>query len=610
MPTAGITHHLVLNGIGYMVRQGKDGLAYRRSEIPYFVPRRADAVGRDALTRPGADNAGFTAGVQSDYGQAGYARAQGIDARAGDGLRIAAKLDTTTGLAVRVLAWADFNGTVYAGTATGAALKVYKYTIATNTFAELGGLATDAVRLVPLANHLWFAQSTGFIVEISLADVATLASGSNSAGIIDLGRGGTRLFGVTAPAGSRAVRWTPLTADVPATAPFNSFNEPGDPREPLNNLVGLGDHAYIGKADGLYRVSFDDTNLSITMTRVADHTARRDTNNFKAMTIFNNDVYYAVRDRLYRYTGATETDVSPPVSVCGPSGEGVVRYVVKALAAGSGWLWALTESDEATKSLHLWAYHGERWEQLVQIVQHASAQVGTMHYSPNAGRLFINYNDGAGWKTDKIEIRPTSDLPAASFSTSNNYCYLPPIDGGLPEVTKRFHSVALRGSGFSVSAAVHVWYWNGASWISLGSLTTPSGGELAFPGAVTGKNVLLRLDLRSDGSLTPIVREIGVTYDVLPGPARTVEFEAVLAPNLRLLDGTVESNSPTTLLANLDTARAAGMVVTLTDPVTSATGSAALTVRVTDVTVKALLATPNASGQYGWLVGVTCEVVG
>ena len=613
--TAGVTHHLVLNGQGYMLHQSGHGLAYQRREAPYLVPRRADAVGRAALTRPGQDNGGFGQGVRLAFGEGGYARLHGCDARAGDGVRVATRLDSVAGLAVPVKTWAEFNGTVYAGSTVGSGLKVYKYSVGGNSFAEVAGSAADAARLVAFANHLWLAQSTGGLIEISLSDTPTTASGFNANGVVDLVRGGTRLVGVTAAGATRAVRWCDLGGDVGSGVAFNTANENGDPREPATGLAALDEAVYLAKRDGLYHVAFDSS-AAVTLTLAADHRAHRDADNFNALAAFDGALYYTVRDRLYRFDGASERDVSPPTSVAGPSGEGATRYVVKALAAGSGWLWALTESDETTKAIHLWAYtpgggtgNGSRWEQTIQVVAAPDAQAGSLHYSPAANQLFLNTYSGGSWATAKMEVRATSDLPAPSYEPSGNLCFLPPLDGGLPEVVKRWRSVVLRGSGFSAATPVAVAYWNGASWTSLGTLASGPGGELAFAGAVTGKSLLLRLDLGSDGTATPVVREVGVTYDILPGPAQVVEFEAVLAPNLRLLDGTVEADTPTTLLANLDLCRAAGTVVTLTDPVTSATGGDPLTVRVADVTLKTLLSVPNAGGQYGWLVAVTCEVV-
>lgn len=356
--TAGVTHHLVLNGQGYMLHQSAHGLAYQRREAPYLVPRRADAVGRLALTRPGQDNGGFGQGVQTAFGQGGYARLHGCDARAGDGLRIATKLVSVTGLARQVNAWAEFNGTVYAATETGTALYVFKYNSTTNTFTEnpAGGGAANR-RLVAFANYLWVAARGGGVGTVDTTDTATAASGANAAGIVDLARSGTRLLGVTGAGATRAVRWFGVGNDAPPTAGWTTANEDGDPRETVNGLAALGETFYVGKADGLYELTLTTT-PSASLSLAADHRACRDADNFKALVAFDGALYYTVRDRLYRFDGSSERDVSPPASVAGPTGEGVTRYVVKALAAGSGWLWALTESDETPRAIHLWAWRG------------------------------------------------------------------------------------------------------------------------------------------------------------------------------------------------------------------------------------------------------------
>ena len=609
MPTAGITHHIVLNGVGYMLRQGRDGLAYRRGEAAYLAPHvAASAVGRSALARPGVDNGGLGAGVRAAFGQGGYARGEGVDARAGDGLRMATRAEATTGLGVRVLAWAEFNGTVYAGAAAGAASRIYRYTAATNAFSEMGGAAADVARLVATAGYVWAVPSGGGPLVVNTANAVAAASGANAYEIVDLTRAGARLVGITTAGASRSVRWCGLGSETPPGTAFNSAYEDGDPHEPSAGLAALGEVIYLAKRDGLYRVDIGDN--AVALTRVVDHTARRDADNFKALTVFRDALYYTVRDRLYAFDGHGERDVSPPPTGAGPTGAATTRYVVRALAAGSGWLWALAESDETPRGVSLWAYDGARWEQLGTLVQAATAQAGSLHASPNVNRLFVNVYDGSAWATTRLDLRATSDLPAPTFASSGAYAYLGAVDGGLPDVPKRFHSVALRGRGISAATPVLVAYWSGAAWTSLGSLTAEGGGELLFPGVVTGGAALLRLELRGDGSHTPLVSEVAVAYDILPGPVRTVTFEAVLAPHLRRLDGTAETLTPAALLANLDACRGAGVVVSLTDPLQSAAGGAALSVRVAEVTLTALAPTPDLGGQYGWLAAVRCEVVG
>ncbi len=608
MPTAGTTHHIVLNGVGYMLRQGREGLAYRRGEAAYLAPRvAASAVGRSALARPGVDNGGLGAGVRAEFGQGGYTRGEGVDARAGDGLRMAARAEATTGLGVRVLAWAEFNGTVYAGAASGSASRIYRYTTATHTFSELGSSAADAARLVATAGYLWSVPSGGGPLGVNTANAVLAASGANAYEILDLTRAGTRLVGITAAGASRSVRWCSLGNETPPGIAFISVHEDGDPREPSAGLAALGEVVYLAKRDGLYRIDIGEN--AATLTRVVDHTARRDADNFKALAVFRDALYYTVRDRLYCFDGHTERDVSPPPTGAGPTGAATTRYVVRALSAGSGWLWALAESDETPRGVYLWAYDGARWEQLGAVAQAATAQAGSLHASPNVGRLFINAYDGSAWVTTRLDLRATSDLPAPNFATSGAYAYLAAVDGGLPDVPKRFHSVALRGSGISATTPVLVAFWDGSAWASLGSLTADGGGELLFPGVVMGR-VLLRLELRGDGTHTPLVSEVGVAYDILPGPVPTVTFEAVLATHLRRLDETAETLTPTALLANLDACRATGAVVSLADPVQSAAGSPALSVRVAEVTLAALAPTPDLGGQYGWLATVRCEVVG
>ena len=609
MPTAGTTHHVVLNGVGYMLNQDAHGLKYKRSEVPFLVPRRGDEAGRQALTIPSVASGPLVNGVGDTFGEGYYTAADGVDGRAGDGLRCAGQLTSVTGGAVQFNSFADFNGTVYAAGQTGSTRYLYKYSA--GSFSELAGAALGAMaRVVPFANYLWWARSSGAVGTVGTADTVTAASGLNSANIVDVGRAGTRLLGVLAAGATRAVRWFGVGADVPPTTNFTTANEDGDPQETLRRIASLGETFYIGKADGLYKVTLDTT-PSVTLTCVADHRARRDTSNFSALAEWGGALYYNVLDRLYRWDGSSEEDVSPPQSLLYTGGYTQKRHVVKRVAGGSRCLWCLSEADDGNNTVVLWAYDGEHWHMLRQIASAVGAAAGELHYSPNVDKLLINYYTGAAWATVSMPCSTMSDLPSGSFASSGNRVYLPFVDAGLPEVTKQWLGVSVRCIGITLTQ-VKVYHWYNSAWALLGTIDATTGGEVLFSsviaGAVTGKRLYLYLDLIGVGGATPVVYEVAVSYLPLPAASTVVEFETVLGPNVRLMDGSAESNSPSTLLSSLETCRAAGTIVTLFDPITTTTGGGAKYVRVSEVEVKTLKPS-KAGGAYGLVASVRCEVV-
>ena len=207
-------------------------------------------------------------------------------------------------------------------------------------------------------------------------------------------------------------------------------------------------------------------------------------------------------------------------------------------------------------------------------------------------------------------VSPDGTQVAFSSRRAGGYdLYVMPIDGGLPDVQKRFHSVVVRGANIGGGTQVVVQARQGVMWTTIGTVTANRGEVVFSAGGYVASQLVLRLDLQGTSAASPCLREVGVTYDVMSAPLKVVEFEALIAPGLRLLDGTTEANTPTTLLAGLEALRAGTAVVDLADPVVSATAGSALKVRVSDVTIEALLSEPK-SGQYGWVARVSCEVVG
>ncbi|MFN8498670.1 MAG: hypothetical protein U0641_12530 [Anaerolineae bacterium] len=221
--------------------------------------------------------------------------------------------------------------------------------------------------------------------------------------------------------------------------------------------------------------------------------------------------------------------------------------------------------------------------------------------------MFANAYNGSTWSTYKMDLNTFGDRPAAGAGATGNYCYLPGLDGGLPGESKLWRYVSIRGSGFSAQRPVGVEYWNGSTWVSAGSVNLAYGGTVTIPnGGYVDTRLIVRLDLQTDGVMSGAVREVSAGYVVLPDPIPMTEFEVLLGPVVRKLDGTTEARTPAQLLTALLAVRASGQVAQLADPYTSAQGLSARAVRVQEVEVKAMRPSPNAGGAYGWFAQVRC----
>lgn len=610
MATAGVTHHVVLDGVGYMLRRGKDGrLAWRRGERRFFDALRWVADERQAQARPGVNNGGMAAGVVGAYGSGGYGRGVGVDGRNGDGLRIASVWDTVSGGDIVITSMVDFNGTVYGASSSGTKGHVWKYSVAGNSLSEIGPTGGAAIQtLVAFGSMLWGSEVGGVdLATWNTSDSYASSSGPNSSGR-GLGRTGSRCFAWLS--GSASVRLAGVSGGMGAGEAFTGSSGGFDPNEPKRwagcELDGV---LYVGMDGGLYRMGWDGSGEMAA--RAVDWTGLRATGNGWPMVVWRGYLWYQVGGSLYRFDGNNEKGFKVPALLVGATGQGTVGGKVAGLAVTANWLLVAMTTDEATPAVELFAFDGvETWHHLGVVGSGASAVVNSMWYSPNLGQLFVNYTAGGSSVTKRMRLVAGSDLPYASFATAGNYVYLAGVDAGLPEVVKRWHSVVIRGRDISAVNAVGVAYWDGGGWVSAGTVTGATGGEVVLGGAVAGGSLLLRLELKGTSTTTPVVQEVGVNYDYLPGPLGVVEFEALLGPNVRRLDGTVEAMTAAQLLGALEAARAGGAVVELEDPVTSTMGGAAMRVRLTSVEVEAWGLAPEPGTGYGWVAAVKAEVVG
>lgn len=609
---AGVSHHLVLNGVGYMLRRGKSGLVWKRGEAPFLVPRQGGALSRDVLSRPEVSSGYLGAGYGLEASAGKYARGQGIDARL-DGPRAAASQAVVSGGGVQWSGGVDLASVepMFAG-ANGSASRVYRYSLGGGTMAEQTGLtAAGQLTFAFQANNTaWFCVAGGGAncVTVVGGGAAAAAGSTNGAAVgardstygwLALGAGASqKVMGASLKGLTNATGWT-------ASAAFAA----GDVVSAVQGMFSYQEKMYLARRDGVYQLGWDMLSGSVcSQTRVLENRNFQLATAYGGWVEFSGAMYFLLADRVWRWTGgATYTEVSPPNFFVSTSGEGTIALAVRSLSAGKGWLWALAESDESPAGVYLLAYNGARWEMVRQVVAGSGALAGGVHASGQANKVFANAYNGSTWSTYKMDLNTFGDRPAAGAGATGNYCYLPGLDGGLPGESKLWRYVSIRGSGFSAQRPVGVEYWNGSTWVSAGSVNLAYGGTVTIPnGGYVDTRLIVRLDLQTDGVMSGAVREVSAGYVVLPDPIPMTEFEVLLGPVVRKLDGTTEARTPAQLLTALLAVRASGQVAQLADPYTSAQGLSARAVRVQEVEVKAMRPSPNAGGAYGWFAQVRC----
>ncbi len=616
---AGVTHHLVLGSQGYMLRRnvakGESALRWRRGEAPYLVPRQGGALSRDVLSRPETSSGFLGAGYGLTWGSGVYGRGQGIDARL-DGVRAAASSVAVTSGDKQWTSGIDLQGydAVLAGVTGSGTSRVYRYVPGSNSLSEIAGAAASGSLSVMFqsSGFAWFAQAGNTANAMTISNAGTALGPSSTAKAAAGCRDQRYGYLVQAASATQKLAYVPLAGLTNSTAwtatPTSGALDGDREYSQVQGMFGYQDKVYLARRDGVYLVTLDTVGGTVALSRVFENRNLISATAYGAFCEFGGAMVFTLGDRVWKWSGgSTYQDVSPPNLFVSSSGEGTVALAVRSLSTGKGWLWALADSDESPAGTYLLAYNGARWEMVRQVVAGSGAVSAGLHYSGIANKVLASVYNGSAWATYKMDINTFGDRPAAGTPATGNYCYLPGMDGGLPGESKLWRYVSVRGSGFSASRPVAVEYWNGSSWVSIGSLSATYGDMLVIPnGGYVGTRLLLRLDLQTDTTASGSVREVAAGYVVLPDPIPQTEFEVLLGPVVRKLDGTVETRTPAQLLTTLLNARASGQVVQLADPYTSAQGLSSRAVRIQEVEVRAMRPGPNAGGAYGWYASVKC----
>ena len=330
---------------------------------------------------------------------------------------------------------------------------------------------------------------------------------------------------------------------------------------PIVNMVSYMGVLYVARQDGLWIV--DDTNAAYSQM---DFRPESHSSNFASMCVWHGHLYFTVRNCIYRYTGSTLLDVTPPRY------ETVYPYrswgSFKSLTPRGRFLYVTARNTEDDYEEHLMAYDGVGWHNLLDIVD-TPYSMNTMGLSPNNDYLWLNYS-GASAVTAYIPLQSLSDLPYGSFETSgNHYLYSSTHDAGFVDVDKAYSDLRVRTNNCSATQTVDVYYSiDDGAWTSLGTVNESPYQALTFDIDVYGKKIALRFNLATaDSEQTPVLEATALKYLLRPDTIWGWQLPLRAADDERDLTGHRERTfTAKEKLAALEAARDSKTVCTFTDP--------------------------------------------
>lgn len=385
---------------------------------------------------------------------------------------------------------------------------------------------------------------------------------------------------------------------------------------PITGMLSWQNALYVGREDGLWYIpsagwSSGDTPPAY---RALEYYEERHSRNFQTMIVWQSRMYFSLRNDLWRLTGSTIDNVTPPeykyeypywkygnfryltpvgqfLYVVADEDDGATGTGFGDLPFGEGPFGGMAGTGFGdlpfgegpfggqTVPSSLLAYDSAAWHKLLELASRPDV-VAAMNFTPMNNRLWISIDKASG--ADEIyyiKHRSGSNMPYASYETTTSppdggdnphYLYTSQFDAGLATVYKHYSALTLEGQ-FNANKPIDAYYsLDGGGWLHLGTFDDGSGLEtITFPTTEAlcwGKKIAFRLNLQTaSGSTTPVLQRVILQYLPRPTTIYSYDFDVLVADNIKTLDHKIDARSAKDLYDALIDARATHIPFTFYD---------------------------------------------
>jgi len=333
------------------------------------------------------------------------------------------------------------------------------------------------------------------------------------------------------------------------------------------NMISFANALYVARKDGLWVINQDNENKA---RQILNFSAEAHDDNFRSMVVFQGALYFPIRHRIYRWTGATIVDVTPqrlddtfPFLVYGDYDNFISR---------GSYLYCTAKTSVSSYTQSILAYDGVGWHRLMDpIVGSASDEISMMALDPANDYIWFHLNKSSD-ATYYIELDKKSEFPKASFNTSshisgvdNHYWYSSIHDMGFRKVTKSLRSIEFETNNCDSNNTITVAYsLDGGGFINT-DLSDPGGGigvinadtytTLTFDDTKEFKNIQLRLDFTAEAAQSPVLKSLSMKYMMRPDTSFGYVFDVIVSSNLEY-GGGVDDRTAAGIMDDLEAVRA------------------------------------------------------
>ena len=329
----------------------------------------------------------------------------------------------------------------------------------------------------------------------------------------------------------------------------------------IKNMLSFANALYVARADGLWVVNQDD---EFKARQVLNFSAEPPADNFRSMVVFQGELDFPIRHRIYRWTGSTIVDVTPQrLDDTFPFNQ-FAEY--DNFISRGNYLYCTAKTDETSYTQSILAYDGVGWHRLMDpIAGSTSDEISMMALDPANDYIWFHLNKSTD-ETHYIQLRPKSNFPKESFSTSgNHYWYSSIHDMGFRKVTKSLRSIEFETDNCDANNTISVAYSiDDGSFITTG-LSNPGAGvgvvatsptvTLTFDDTIEFKKIQFRLAFTAQAAQSPVLKALSMKYMMRPDTSSGYVFDVIAASGLEY-GGVVDSRTAAEIIADLLTVRA------------------------------------------------------
>lgn len=334
--------------------------------------------------------------------------------------------------------------------------------------------------------------------------------------------------------------------------------EVGPEGRSVKKLVVFDQQLYAFRTDGIWVISRADRDDpdGYSATKLFDYTGDVDGRNFDVVQYWNGALWFNVRDRIFRYTGTGQVELSvqpydftyPPVRDAYPI----------TMCASRDYLYAIMAQNDDDEIYSLYAFNGSTWHCLRRDIP-GNGQDGVLLNYPTTeygGRLLCFVTEWHPGSDLRIYYWDDSEYPI-SFELTG-YLHLSRIDGGFLHIDKKWDYINLLfNCPEETSIEVRAYSFNDGdieeynlgtitsdyadSTVTIGSevIWNRSVARLKFPRQAYGKELEIRITLNasSDGSETPVLYGMLLTYILRPPTIYGYAVQVIMSENQPTLSG-------------------------------------------------------------------------